>query len=111
MAKQEKAGGSKKRQSDGKKLSRAACRRAAAQQHLTLAQSQELRHRHNQRLIQDGELTPWQQAEADRSRRRLSTCGRCRLLFDNGTCPRCGGMANLAAAWADRHKTEPLPAA
>lgn len=111
VAKAERSGKSKRKQTDGKKSQRAASRRRADRRHDQLAGEQELRHRANLQLMKDGKPLPWEQACAERAARRLSTCGKCRVLFGDGICARCGGTANLAAAWADKHKTEPLPAA
>jgi hypothetical protein len=88
-------------------MSRAKCRRDAAQRHEERGQQQELRHRHNIRLAGDGELTPWQQAEAKRAGRRLRTCGQCRIPFGEDKegqlrCPQCHGTVTLKAAWEKR---------
>ena len=96
------AGKSKRQQSDHKKASRVGCRKRAAQAHEALGRQQELQHGHNIKLIRDGELTPWQQAEAKRAADRLVTCGKCRVLFEDGKCPQCTGTLNLRGAWEKR---------
>lgn len=97
--KAQKAGSSKKPQSERKKLSRARCRASAASRHEQLERQQELRHQAN--LRRDHEPTPWQQACQQRTERRRMTCGKCRVLFENGAdvCPQCGGTLNLRTAW------------
>lgn len=102
--KAQKAGKSKKPQSERKKMHRASCRRNAEQRHEQSGRQQELRHQANLRLIKDHELTPWQQACAERGLRRASTCGTCRILFEDDKCPGCGGTLNLKATWEKKHK-------
>ena len=102
--KAQKAGKSKKPQSEHRKLTRARCRRNAAQRRELAERQQELRHGHNLRLIKDGKPTPWQQAGTERTARRLSLCGICRdaQLGEDGKCPLCGNTLNLKAAWEKR---------
>ena len=113
--KAQKAGKSKRPQSEKKKGQRAACRRAAERQHEANAQQQDSRYRHNLRLVKDGELTPWARACAERAYRRLNTCANCRSQFEDGKCAECirtgrSGIS-LKAAWEKRNTANQLPAA
>lgn len=97
--KAQKAGKSKRPQSDRQKARRARSRASAAQRHEVRAREQERCHQRNLK----GDLTPWQQACAERAARRDITCGKDGALFEDGRCPQCGGTLNLKAAWQKRN--------
>jgi hypothetical protein len=99
VAGKSQSGKSKRPQSERKKLARVKCRANARQGHELAGRQQELRHQHNLRLIKDHEPVPWEQARAERAERRHMTCGKCRILFEDGTCSQCGGTLNLKGAW------------
>lgn len=107
--KAQKAGKSKRPQSERKKAARAACRRDARQRHEVNAREQDRRH---QRNLQ-GDSTPWELACMQRADRRLQTCGKCRVPFEEDEdregqprCPQCHGTQNLKAAWEKRNKPQ-----
>lgn len=105
--KAQKAGKSKRPQSEKKKMLRAACRRDAQKRHEANAREQERRH---QRNLQ-GDSAPWELACMQRADRRLKTCGSCRVPFREDRegqlrCPQCHGTQNLKATWEKRGKQQ-----